>query len=116
MAYKPSKARYSGGGKALYLVYTSPQRLANGKQQTRTRVKRMYFPKDATDITLGRPGMLERRTGRKVYGVEVRYRYVQDRARGRVDSKRSKIVELSEDAKALKLTDDPPEGPRQAVA
>jgi hypothetical protein len=116
MPYKSSEARYNGGGKVIYLVYTSPQRLANGKQQTRTRVKRLYFPKDAGDITLGRPGMQERRTGRKVFGVEIRYRYRQDRASGGVEARRSKIVELSEGAKDLKLTDDPPEGPRQAVA
>jgi hypothetical protein len=60
--------------------------------------------------------MIERRTGRKVFGVEVKYRYVQDRAGGKVGSERTKIVQLSEGAKGLKLTDDPPQGPLQAVA
>lgn len=116
MPYRPSEARYDGGGQVLYLVYWSPQRLANGSQQARTRVKRMYFPKDATDITLGRPGTLERRTGRKVFGIEVKYRYIQDLAKGSVESERSKIVQLSEGASDLKLTDDPPTGPLQAVS
>jgi hypothetical protein len=116
MPYKPSEARYDKGGRVLYLVYTSPQKLANGKQQPRTRVRRMYFPNDATDITLGRPRMLEKRTGRKVFGVEVKYRYVQDRGRRDVESQHSKVVELSEGATGLKLTDDPPQGPLQAVA
>lgn len=31
MAYKPSEARYDLGGKAMYLVYQSPQPL-NGNQ------------------------------------------------------------------------------------
>lgn len=117
MPYKASESRYDGGGNVLYLVYTSPHKLANGKQQPRVRVKRMYFPKDATDIMLGRPGMLEKRTGRNVFGVEVTYRHVQNRADGRDgESKRTKIVELSDGARDLKLTDDPPKGPLQAVA
>ena len=61
--YKPSEARYDLGGKVQYLVYQSPQPLANGRVQMRTRVKRLYFPGDARDITVGKPGWYRNRQG-----------------------------------------------------
>ncbi len=76
MTYKPSEARYDLGGKVKYLVYQSPQRLANGRVQMRTRVKRVYFPGDATNITVGKPGSYRNLRGRNVFGVPVTYRYV----------------------------------------
>ena len=76
----------------------------------------MYFPADATNIKVGKPGMIERRTGREVYGVEVTYRYRQDRKSGPVYADRTKVVPLPEGARGVKLTKDPPEGPLVAVA
>ena len=126
MAYRPSKARYGGGGKVKYLVYRSAQPLRSGRTQERTRVKRLYFPANATDITIDRPGMHDKRTGTSVYGVAARYHArlsattahrggrsyrVPERTAERV-----KIVELPRGATGVKLTDHPPEGPRMAVA
>ena len=62
-AYKPTQARYSGGGMVKYLVYSSPQPLRSGSSQQRTRVKRIYFPATARDIKLDKPRTLRRRTG-----------------------------------------------------
>jgi hypothetical protein len=76
VAYKPSEARYDLGGSVKYLVYQTPQRLANGRVQMRTRVKRVYFPGDAKNITVGEPGSYRNLRGRKVFGVPVTYRYV----------------------------------------
>lgn len=126
MAYKPSEARYDLGGKVKYLVYQTPQRLANGRTQMRTRVKRVYFPGDASNITVGEPGWYRNRRGRKVFGVPVTYRYVLDPAtahRGHTTvrlprrlAQRTKIVPLPQHVAGLRLTGRPPKGPLQAVA
>lgn len=124
--YKPSQARYAEGGKVQYLVYHSPQRLANGRMQERTRVKRVYFPGDATEIKVGKTGMVTKRTGTKVFGVPVHYRYklaATKAQRGRTvfrmparPAERTKVVELPRGAKDVHLTTRPPKGPLQAVA
>jgi hypothetical protein len=124
--YKPSEARYAEGGKVQYLVYHSPQRLASGRSQERTRVKRMYFPGDATDIKVGKPGTVTKRTGTKVFGVPVHYRYKLAAAkaqRGKTvyrlparPAERTKVIELPRGAKDVRLTTRPPKGPLQAVA
>ena len=126
MAYKPSQARYDLGGKVMYLVYQSPQPLANGRVAMRTRVKRLYFPGAARNITLGEPGEYRNLRGRKVFGVPVTYRYVLAPAtvhRGKTIARlpprkahRTKIVTLPIDAQGLHLTARPPKGPLQAVA
>lgn len=64
--YKQSQERYDGGGQVKYLVYKSPQPLRNGRSQLRTRVKRLYFPADATNIRVDKLGELRKRTGRTV--------------------------------------------------
>jgi len=76
MAYKPRQARYDQGGKVTYLVYESPQPLANGRVAMRTRVRRLYFPGDARNISLGKPGQYRNLRGRNVFGVPVTYSYV----------------------------------------
>lgn len=126
MAYKPSEARYDLGGIVRYLVYQTPQRLANGRLQMRTRVKRVYFPGDARDITVGKPGWYHNLRGRKVFGVPVTYRYVLAPATARRGKKivrlpkrsahRTKIVPLPKSVKGVRLTTRPPKGPLQAVA
>jgi len=125
MAYKPSEARYDGGGQVRWLVYSSPQPLANGRRSNRIRVKR-YFPADARKIKLSRPAELTKRTGRKVFGAEVHYEYRLAGATARRGGRRyevparwasrTKIVELPGQAKGVRLTDNPPEGPKMDVA
>jgi hypothetical protein len=125
MRYRPSQARYAGGGQVKYLVYHSPQPLRTGRVQDRTRVRRMYFPASATALTLEGPKALTRRTGRQVYGVAVHYRHHLRGAtahRGQTTyslpprwAERTKIVALPHGAKAVTLTDQPPEGPLMAV-
>jgi hypothetical protein len=126
VAYKPSEARYDLGGKVKYLVYQTPQPLTNGRVQMRTRVKRVYFPGDASKITVGKPGWYRNLRGRKVFGVPVTYRFVLAPAtahRGKTmvrlprrSAQRTKIVPLPPHVKGLRLTDRPPKGPLQAVA
>ena len=126
MAYKPSESRYDKGGRVTYLVYESPQKLRNGRTQSRTRVKRLYFPGDSSDIEMEGPKTLTKRTGRKVHGVAVHYRNQQAEAtaqRGDTrftlparEAKRTKIVELPRNARDAHLTDNPPKGSRLAVA
>jgi hypothetical protein len=126
MTYKPSQARYDLGGKVKYLVYESPQPLADGRTQQRTRVKRMYFPGDATKIEVGKVGWHRNRLGRRVFGVPVTYRYViaaatAHRGRRLVPmparlSHRTKLVTLPMRARGLRLTSHPPRGPLLAVA
>ncbi len=126
MAYKASEARYAGGGQVKYLVYHSPQPLRNGGTRERTRVQRLYFPADAKEIKLDEPGTVTKRTGRRVHGVAVHYRYDVAGARAQRgatsytlperSSERTKIVELPEGAKDVKLTTRPPAGPKMAVA
>lgn len=126
MAYKPSEARYDLDGSVKYLVYQTPQRLANGRVQMRTRVKRVYFPGDAKNITVGKPGSYHTIRDRKVFGVPVTYHYVLAPAsahRGKTIVRlpkrwahRTKIVPLPKGVSGLRLTSRPPKGPLQAVA
>jgi hypothetical protein len=125
MRYRPSEERYAGGGQVKYLVYRSPQPLRTGRVQERTRVRRLYFPASATEITVEGPQRLTTRTGRQVYGVAVHYRYHLRGATAHRDkttyslpprwAERRKVVELPQGVKALSLTDQPPEGPLMAV-
>ncbi|TMB66693.1 MAG: hypothetical protein E6J43_10195 [Chloroflexi bacterium] len=125
MTYKPSEARYSGGGKVKYLVYRSPQPLRSGRKQARTRVKRMYFPANAREIVMEQPGTFRRRTGSTVYGVALHYRSRLPASRASRAGKtyrlperwaqRTKIVDLPRGAARVRLTGRPPEGPRMAV-
>jgi hypothetical protein len=125
MRYRPSQERYAGGGQIKYLVYRSPQPLRTGRVQDRTRVRRLYFPASATQITVEGPQPLTTRSGRQVYGVAVHYRYHLRGATAHRNkttyslpprwAERTKVVELPQNAKALSLTDQPPEGPLMAV-
>jgi hypothetical protein len=125
MRYRPSEARYAGGGQVKYLVYRSPQPLRTGRVQDRTRVRRLYFPASATEITVQGPQTLTTRTGRQVYGAAVHYRYHLRGTTAQRDettyslpprwAERTKVVELPQSAKDLSLTDQPPEGPLMAV-
>jgi hypothetical protein len=71
MRYRASEERYAGGGQVKYLVYRSPQLLRTGHVQERTRVRRLYFPASAMEITVQGPQTLTKRTGRQVYGAVV---------------------------------------------
>jgi hypothetical protein len=125
MRYRPSEERYAGGGQVKYLVYRSPQPLRTGRVQERTRVRRLYFPASATEITVESPHTLTTHTGRQVYGVAVHYRYHLRGATGHREKttyslparwgERTKVVELPQGVKDLLLTDRPPEGPFMAV-
>jgi hypothetical protein len=107
MATRESQSRYAGGGQVKYLVYQSPQPLRTGRTQQRTRVQRLYFPVEAKEIRLDQPGTVEKRTGRRVHGVAVHYRYQIGGARahrGRTTydlperwANRTKVVELPEE-------------------
>ena len=126
MSYPKTEERDQGDGQVKYLVYQSPQPLRTGKVQERTRVKRLYFPASARDIKMGRPGTVEKRTGTRVHGVAVHYRYKlggTTAQRGNTAYKvperwaeRTKVVEVPEKAHDLHLTERPPEGPKMAVA
>jgi hypothetical protein len=125
MRYRSSEERYAGGGQVKYLVYRSPQPLRTGRIEDRIRVRRLYFPASATEITVEGPQTLTTRTGRQVYGAAVHYRYHLRGATANRDkttytlpprwAERTKVVELPPGAKALSLTDQPPEGPLLAV-
>jgi hypothetical protein len=125
MANKTSESHYAQGGKVKYLVYSSPQPLRNGRVQERTRVQRLYFPANARDIGVDEPSTISKRTGRRVNGVNVHYCYqlaaaplrrggTRPRAAQRW-ADRTKVVELPNGAKRVRLTDRPPQGPRMAV-
>jgi hypothetical protein len=124
--YTPTTARYSGGGKVKYLVYRSPQPLRSGATQLRQRVKRVYLPKSARRITVQGPRTVTARSGRRVYGVLVRYeeRLGPTRARRNATTytlparwvDRTKVVSLPRSAKNVRLRDRAPEGPLLAVA
>jgi hypothetical protein len=124
--YRPTTARYSGGGKVKYLIYRSPQPLPSGATQLRQRVKRVYFPKSARHITVERPKTVATRSGKRVYGVRVRYEERLGPTRARRNSTtytlparwvaRTKIVTLPRNAKNVRLRDRAPEGPLLAVA
>jgi hypothetical protein len=124
--YQPWRIRYrrsdgAGDGILRYLVYRSPQRMANGEVRERVRVKRLYFPASATGIQMQGPGYFQKRTGRRFYGVLVHYRHqpAPAAARGGVRpltppgrwAEGVTIVELSEQARDVQLREEAP--PRQ---
>ena len=125
MRYRASEERYGGGGQVKYLMYRSPQPFRTGRIQERTRVRRLYFPASATEITVQGPQTVTKRTGRQVYGVVVHYRHHLRGATAQRDkttyslparwAERTKVVELPQGAKAPVLTDRPPKGPLMAV-
>jgi hypothetical protein len=125
MANKASQGRYAGGGQVKYLVYQSPQPMRTGRVQQRTRVHGLYFPANARSIRLGEPGTVQKRTGRRVHGVAVHHQHhlprtsaQRGRTRYRVPERwaeRTKVVELPEGAKSVKLSNQPPAGPKMAV-
>ena len=125
MRYRASEERYAGGGQVKYLVYRSSQPLRTGRVQERTRVRRLYFPASATEITAQGPQTITKRTGLQVYGVVIHYRYHLRGATTHRDkhayalpprwAERTKVVELPQGAKAPALTDRPPKGPLMAV-
>jgi hypothetical protein len=124
--YKPTTARYSGGGKVKYLIYRSPQPLRSGATQLRSRVKRVYFPRSARRIRMERPKTVTTRSGKRVYGVLVRYEEHLGPTRARRNETtytlparwvdRTKIVTLPRNAKNVRLRDRAPQGPLLAVA
>lgn len=126
MIYRTTKMRYRGGGRIKYLVYRSSQPLRTGEKQERTRVHRMYFPENATNIKFEGPMKLIKRTGKWVYGVAVHYRYRlrgamahRDQTRYKIPSRwgeRTKIVKLPPEAHHVRMTTKPPTGPKMAVA
>jgi hypothetical protein len=126
MAERRSETRYADGGKVKYLIYEAQQRLRNGSIQTRTRAKRLYLPANATDIEIDGPGTSRKRTGRRVHGVEVRYRARMSPTSARRGTtryevperwaNRTKVVEVPESAKSVRISERAPEGPHVAVA
>ena len=116
--YIPTEARYRSG-KTLWLVYESPHEYKGGRVYPRLRVKRVYFPGDAFEIKLEGPGEYTTRFGRKVFGVKITYKTrlapTSIKRGGRVITlpervvTRSKIIQLDEGAKDIKLLEEKPE-------
>jgi hypothetical protein len=119
MAYKPSESRYDGGGRVVYLEYSTPSR-ARGTESTRRRAKRIYLPADSKNLSLEGPKTLRKRTGRSVHGVALHYEHVVGAARARRGntsyklpertSERTKVIEVPAEARDLRLTDKAPKG------
>lgn len=118
MARRPSQTSEASGGQIRFLVYRSPQPLRNGRVQERTRVQRLHFPADARNIHADDPGTVAKRSGRRVNGIAVHYRHQlapaqppRGRSRTRVPERwadRTKVVELPDGAKSIRLTNRPP--------
>ncbi len=126
MTPRRSEERFDQGGRVLYLVYESDQRLRDGSNQPRSRVKRFYLPADSRDVSVSDPRDVRKRTGRRVHGVEVHYEHrmaATTAQRGSTKyqmperwAERTKVIEMPESARNVRLTNDPPEGPKMAVA
>jgi len=119
MAYKPSESRYDGGGRVVYLEYSTPSRARESESMSR-RAKRIYLPADSTNLRIEGPKTLTKRTGRSVHGVALHYEHIVGAARARRGdtkyrlpertSERTKIVEVPAEARDLRLTDKAPKG------
>jgi len=64
--YIPTELKYKEGARVLWLVYYHPGR-------NREYAKRIYFPKNAKNISVEGPGEYKNRFGNKVYGIKVTY-------------------------------------------
>jgi len=64
--YIPTELKYKEGARVLWLVYYHPGR-------KREYAKRIYFPKNAKNISMEGPGEYKNRFGNKVYGIKVTY-------------------------------------------
>ncbi len=116
--YVPTEVKYREG-KVLWVVYESPHEYKGGRKYPRLRAKRVYLPGDAFDVKWEGPGEFVTRFGRRVYGIKITYKtriaptkiirkgktiVIPERV-----VTRSKIVELDEGARNIRLTEGRPE-------
>lgn len=120
--YTPTEATYAGGAEELYLTYLLEQETRSGGTATYPKVQRVYLPGELVDWTLGR---FEKRSGREVHGVRVRYTtqrsgYTAERGDTLVDvppttQRVARIVEVPEAAREVQLRTELPGKYRKAL-
>ena len=110
LRYKPTTAKYKGRTKTLYIYYESRDRVRGGKVRWKPHVKRVYV---SGELVRWEKGTFENKFGRKVHGVKIVYEnpreaFIAQRGStrykvGRTTVTVTKIVELPEDARNVKL-------------
>jgi hypothetical protein len=115
----------SRGGLIRYVTYESEQKNRNGGTSTRRRTKRFSLPAESKDVRIDGPRSVTKRTGRRVNGLQVRYKYRLaggTRRRGKTMTRiperwadRMKVLELPKSARNVKMTDRAPSRGRMAA-
>src|ERR1051326_5353709 len=68
--YRPTESKYKGGAHEMYVTYDLDQKTRGGGSATYPKVKRVYIAGDVTDW---KSGIVTKRTGRQVHGVQIEY-------------------------------------------
>lgn len=69
--YRSTASKYKGGAHEMYVTYDLKQKTRSNNETLYPKVKRVYIAGDVTDW---KSGEVQKRTGRKVSGVQVDYR------------------------------------------
>ncbi|GAB6074743.1 hypothetical protein [Nautilia lithotrophica] len=110
--YIPTEMKYKEGARVLWLVYYHPVR-------KREYAKRIYFPKNAQNISIEGPGEYKNKFGNKVWGVKVSYQMEISPTTIHVRGKeiylpkrvitKTKIVEVPKNAENIQILEEKPQ-------
>ncbi|MGE5443832.1 MAG: hypothetical protein ACM3SR_04425 [Ignavibacteriales bacterium] len=68
--YHPTEFRYKGGAHEMYVTYDIEQKTRGGGSAMYPKVKRVYIAGNVKDL---KTGVVQKRSGRKAYGVLIGY-------------------------------------------
>lgn len=68
--YRSTESKYKGGAHEMYVTYDVKQKTRGDHETLYPKVKRVYI---AGDVTTWKRGQVQKRSGRKVSGVQVDY-------------------------------------------
>lgn len=128
--YKPTESKYKGGAHEMYITYDLKQKTRGDGSAMYPKVKRVYIAGDVKDW---KTGAVEKRSGRMVTGVEIKYEQTRAgyRRKGYTVKRDGttykvkpttvegssqefrKVVEIPEDAQNVKLYTKPDKLPKK---
>jgi len=68
--YRSTESKYKGGAHEMYVTYDLDQKTRGGQSALYPKVKRVYIAGELKDW---KPGLVRKRTGREVHGLQIEY-------------------------------------------